>query len=109
MVLIGEIGDASGVGAVNERDGGIKWDEDDGTGIVLILGGGGEGVRVRSRDFDCPRPFAGPAAVSEKALSVDIAGMLRSPLFPALTRFDPVVLSSDAVPEELCVSVGKSA
>jgi hypothetical protein len=26
--LIGETGDASGVGAVNERDGGIKWDED---------------------------------------------------------------------------------
>jgi hypothetical protein len=80
---------------------------------VLIFGGGGEGVRIRLGDFDFPRPKAEPAAVSEKGLkvsSLDIVGPLLSPLFSELTRSDPVVLwLAGAVPEKLCVSVGRSA
>lgn len=82
-------GDASGVGAVNERDGSIKWDVDGAAGP-----GGGEGVPDRSIDFDtCPK--AGPAVVS-----LDIVGMSLFPLFPEVTRFD---LMLGVVPEELCV------
>ena len=75
---------------------------------MVILGGGGEGVRVRSGDFDLPRPSL--AAVSEEGLtgsSLDIVVMLCSPSLSALTRSDPVVLSSGAVPEEIGISIGR--
>lgn len=74
---------------------------------MLILGGGGEGVRVRSGEVDCPGPMA-RSKEGLRASSLDIVGMLPSPLFPALTGFDPVVLSSGAVPDGLGVYCNKN-
>jgi hypothetical protein len=103
---LGEMGDASGVGAVSDKDGGINCDVD---GIVLSFFGG-EGVRVRSGDFDFPRIEAGSAGVcttSEGASPFDIVGILPSPVVvPEPARCDAkLVLSSNAVFGILCVYV----
>ena len=57
---MGEIGDASGVAAVNDKAGGTRRDEEacpdpEAAEKVVSLGGGGDGVRVRSElNFGLP-------------------------------------------------------
>lgn len=71
-------GDASGVGAVIERAGGARREDEPAPALVTaemvsILGGGGDGVRARS-GLECERAERGPFPLLDFGLNLPAVG-----------------------------------